>query len=147
MSSLSNNYGDVIYSFTRADAISDGVLADVTSIAKRLGILIPVAITETVHTEFLTFKNCPYDADIVKQRLDLGDHRLHIEAFQVKATVALLNAMKAAINGFSGDTKAFEAECIYDRDDWPVAKGSYIAKVHGGDQGEPVMTIGKNHDF
>lgn len=41
-------FGDVIYSYTRAQAIEDGVLVDVTSVAREAGIGFPVAITRAV---------------------------------------------------------------------------------------------------
>src|ERR1019366_7436165 len=40
-------FGDVIYSYTRKQAIEDGVLVDITEMAKEAGIKYPVAITST----------------------------------------------------------------------------------------------------
>ncbi len=42
---------DVIHSYTRADAIEDGVLVDVTETAKEAGFKIPVALTAAVWAE------------------------------------------------------------------------------------------------
>jgi hypothetical protein len=39
-------FGDVLYAYTRAQAIEDGVLADVSDMAKEAGFRVPVAITE-----------------------------------------------------------------------------------------------------
>jgi hypothetical protein len=39
-------FGNVIYSYTRAQAIADGVLIDVTDEAKAHGFKVPVAITD-----------------------------------------------------------------------------------------------------
>ena len=47
MNDLSDILGDVIYSYTRAQAIADGVLVDVTETAKEAGFRWPVAITRT----------------------------------------------------------------------------------------------------
>ena len=41
-------FGEVIYSYSRAQAIEDGVLVDVTSVAREAGIGFPVAITRAV---------------------------------------------------------------------------------------------------
>jgi hypothetical protein len=41
-------FGDLIYSYSRADAIADGVLIDVTETAKEAGFRHPVALTATV---------------------------------------------------------------------------------------------------
>ena len=45
--SLLNQF-DVIYTYTRKQAIEDGVLVDVSSTAKEAGINFPVALTSTV---------------------------------------------------------------------------------------------------
>lgn len=44
-------YGEIISVYTRAQAIADGLLHDVTEIARGLGFRWPVAITEGVATE------------------------------------------------------------------------------------------------
>lgn len=41
-------FGDVIYAYTRAQAIEDGVLVDVTEMAREAGFRFPVAMTATV---------------------------------------------------------------------------------------------------
>lgn len=41
-------FGDVIHSYTRAQAIDDGVLIDVTGTAKEAGITFPTAVTSEV---------------------------------------------------------------------------------------------------
>ena len=38
-------FGEVIYAYTRAEAIADGVLIDVTETAKEVGFRLPVALT------------------------------------------------------------------------------------------------------
>ena len=44
---------EVIYAYTRAQAIEDGVLVDVSSVAKEAGIKFPVAMTSTVWGEYV----------------------------------------------------------------------------------------------
>ncbi|MGD0778471.1 MAG: DUF6573 family protein [Candidatus Solibacter sp.] len=44
---------EVIYAYTRAQAIEDGVLIDVSSVAKEAGIKFPVAMTSTVWGEYV----------------------------------------------------------------------------------------------
>ncbi len=48
MSTTENIFGPVISSYTRADAIDDGVLIDVSETASEAGIVFPVAMTRTV---------------------------------------------------------------------------------------------------
>ncbi len=43
------NDADIVSKYSRADAIKDGTLADVTEQAKDCGFTVPVAITDTVH--------------------------------------------------------------------------------------------------
>ena len=46
-------FGEVIYSYTRAQAIEDGVLIDVTRMAQEAGFKYPVAITASVWHEYI----------------------------------------------------------------------------------------------
>jgi len=44
-----NNDWNVIFSYTRAQVLADGVLIDVTTQAKVLGFRVPVAVTENLY--------------------------------------------------------------------------------------------------
>ena len=44
-----NNDWNVIFSYTRAQALADGVLIDVTTQAKSLGFRVPVAVTDHLY--------------------------------------------------------------------------------------------------
>ena len=46
---LSDVFGPVIHSYSRADAIRDGVLVDVTDAATEAGFRVPVALTAAAH--------------------------------------------------------------------------------------------------
>ncbi len=46
-------FGEVIYSYTRAQAIEDGVLADVSDMAKEAGIKFPVAVTTGLWEKYI----------------------------------------------------------------------------------------------
>jgi hypothetical protein len=59
---------DVIFSYSRADAIRDGVLIDVSSRAKSLGYRIPVALTAGLHD---TLTAGASDEAEISVRLDL----------------------------------------------------------------------------
>ena len=48
MDNLTEFYGEPVYVYSRADAISDGVLVDVSQMAKGAGFQYPVAVTRTV---------------------------------------------------------------------------------------------------
>ena len=44
---------EVIYAYTRAQALEDGVLVDVSEMAKEAGIRFPVAVTATVYGKYV----------------------------------------------------------------------------------------------
>jgi len=46
-------FGEVISSYSRAQAIEDGVLVDVSSVAREAGIKFPVAMTQTVWGKYV----------------------------------------------------------------------------------------------
>ena len=46
-------FGEVISSYSRAQAIEDGVLVDVSSVAREAGIKFPVAMTRTVWGKYV----------------------------------------------------------------------------------------------
>lgn len=46
-------FGEVIYAYTRKQAIEDGVLVDVSDMAKQAGIRFPVAVTSAVWHDFI----------------------------------------------------------------------------------------------
>jgi len=47
-------FGEVIYSYTRAQAVADGVQVEVTKTAQEAGIKFPVFLTRTVFDSFVT---------------------------------------------------------------------------------------------
>ena len=51
---LSEMYGPPISVYTRAEAIEDGVLIDVSETAKEAGITFPVAVTHRLWAEYIT---------------------------------------------------------------------------------------------
>ena len=57
MNNLTDIFGDVIYSYTRAQAIADGVLVDVTEMAKEAGFKWPVAITRSAWEDCVEWSN------------------------------------------------------------------------------------------
>jgi hypothetical protein len=50
-------FGDVIYSYSRDAAIDDGVLIDVSEVAKEAGFRVPVAVTEAVWEDCIQWSN------------------------------------------------------------------------------------------
>ena len=48
-----NPFGELIFRYTRAQALADGVLVDVTEMAREAGFQIPVALTHAVWAEYV----------------------------------------------------------------------------------------------
>ena len=51
---LESPFGEVIYSYTRAQAIADGVQVDVSKVAAEAGIKFPVFLTRAVYEAYVT---------------------------------------------------------------------------------------------
>jgi hypothetical protein len=61
--------GNIIFAYTRAQAIADGVLVDVTETAKEAGFKVSVVLTDTVHAEYV---QVPAGVDDQTSRETLG---------------------------------------------------------------------------
>ena len=128
-------FGPVIYAYTRAQAIEDGVLIDVTETAKEAGFKLSVAITAALHgrlTPTLADQNLGQDYD--GRLWDV----LWLAAFTVKLadpgmdTVTFTVALQEA-EGKSGQ---------------PHNTDLRLRAVYGpGDEDEPVVTIGFPEDL
>jgi hypothetical protein len=128
-------FGPVIYVYTRAQAIADGVLVDATETGKEVGFKLPVAITDALHSRLT-----PTRAD---QALGQSyDGRLW--------DVLWLAAFTIKLADHGTDTVTFtvalqEAEA---KSGQPQNTNLRLRAVCGpGDEGEPVITIGFPEDF
>jgi hypothetical protein len=127
--------GEVIYAYTRSQAIEDGVLVDVTETAAEVGFKYPTAVTAALWADI---ENIPefYVWEEPNGRL--------WDILWVAASNARSKARK--------DAKAtrFTFEVILhtgptsDEKDWPI---ELVFDCGPGDQGEPVLTIGYASDF
>lgn len=53
MESIQEIFGDVIYSYSRKQALEDGVLVDLSDLGREAGIKFPVAVTNAVWSEYI----------------------------------------------------------------------------------------------
>jgi hypothetical protein len=53
MESIQKIFGDVIYGYSRKQALEDGVLVDLSELAREAGIKFPVAMTHGVWVEYI----------------------------------------------------------------------------------------------
>lgn len=117
-------FGNLIYSYTRAQAIADGVLIDVTDEAKAHGIKVPVAITDHL---FHAYVEVPAGLETEGQSVTGRLHDL------------LTLAMIAARTSKGTDRAYFKVAFL-------MAPGrtetvQVIAHIGPGDTAEPVLTI------
>lgn len=116
---------NLIYSYTRTQAIEDGVLIDVTEEAKPYGFKVPVAVTDNLYYRYLS---------VVPEELESEGQsttgRLHD---------VLTLAMIAAKRTIHTDRVSFKVDFL-------MAPGrtetvQVIAHIGPGDTPEPVVTI------
>lgn len=114
---------EIISRYTRADAIADGELIDVSEMAKEAGFKFPVALTRAVYQGYVV----PSPEDIANGQDKEG--RLWDTLWM------LYVAIKSSNNGSRVDYKV-----IY-RMNEKNKTATLKALVHPGDQAEPVITI------
>ena len=121
-------FGDVIYSYTREQAIADGVLIDVSKMAKEAGIKFPVALTSAVWHEYIL------PGEKLKNYAQSEDGRLWDALWMFRCS-----ARKNA-----SDIMYFDLYFLMNGNDNPEQKLVTLKAVCGpGDNGEPVITIMK----
>lgn len=114
---------DVIYSYTRAQAIADGVLIDVTETAREAGVRFPVAVTAGLWQKYIV----PDEASA-----------LHCQSVEGRLWDTLW-LFRWAAKGSAGDVLFFEVSY--------VMKGRKMSKVKlkavcgPGDTPDPVITL------
>jgi hypothetical protein len=112
----------VIHAYTREEAISDGVLVDVSEMAREAGFRYPVAVTRWVYEECIAVPTDTFGQDTRGRLWDL-----------------LVVLSVACRNGSLQDETLFR---LLVRNDNREAKGNTLKAVcHAGDAGEPVITV------
>lgn len=126
---------DLIHHYTRADALDDGSLVDVTETAKEAGFRIPVALTWTAWSDCVAWAE--EDTECVVYQDESG---------------RLRDLLWMAINAARRNTEASRLEFKVlriprdSRTGQPVSV-PLVLDIGPGDQGEAVITIGFAEDF
>jgi hypothetical protein len=113
---------DVIFAYTRKQAIADGVLVDVTDMAKEAGFRIPVAMTSTVYVRYVEVPKDAHGQDIKGRLWDI----LHMLKYVIKSQASNRNELRFQVivnNGQGGRKVTLKSVC------------------GPGDEGEPCITI------
>jgi DNA repair protein RadC len=125
----------VIYSYTRSQALADGVLVDVSQMASEAGFRYLTAITADLHARLT-----PNQWEV-----DLG------QSYEGRVWDVVFMASFAALHAGKADQSQFEASLFeVDQDPPHITHRSTLKlwiAVGPGDQAEPVITIGFPEDF
>ena len=128
-------FGPVVFSYTRAQALADGVLVDVSSTAVEAGFRFPVAVTEAVWKDCIEWS----EEDSQQQVHQDQSGRLWDVLFMAYIAVRTNPKVQGLINygivrvprdGLTRRPKRVELKLV----------------LSGGDQGEPVLTIMQPHE-
>ncbi|MCP4284514.1 MAG: hypothetical protein GY792_08690 [Gammaproteobacteria bacterium] len=123
-------FGEVISTYTRAQAIEDGVLVDAGPMAKEVGFTLAVALTSAVWADCVVWS----DDDSQKQG--------HQDQSGRHYDVLFMAAFAIRTSEDSGDRLLYELYRI-PRDGYSTEAKPVTLKliIRPGDQGEPVLTI------
>lgn len=125
-----NPFGDVIYSYTRAQAIEDGVLIDATEMAVDAGFKYPVALTAATWADCVAWS----DADNEWQAYQDQSGRLWDVLFMASYAVRTANNANQQLR--------FDLQRIPRDGRTTKSQRLTLKLVLGpGDDGEPVITI------
>jgi hypothetical protein len=123
-------FGEVISTYSRAQAIEDGVLVDVGEMAIEAGFRIPVALTSAAWSDCVVWS----DADSERQVYQDQSGRLFDVLYMAH------HAIRSSRSG--GDRLTFELYRVpRDGKSTKAAITTLKLIVSPGDQGEPVVTI------
>jgi hypothetical protein len=128
-------FGPGIFSYTRAQALADGVLVDVTETAKEAGFKLPVAITEALHSRLTPTKA---DQSLGQDYEGWLWDVLWLAVFTIKLADPGTDTVNYTVVLQEAEAQSGQPQNIDLR----------LRAVCGpGDEGEPVVTIGFPEDF
>jgi hypothetical protein len=127
-------FGAVVFTYSRADALEDGILVDVSEIAKEAGFLLPVAVTAALWGDI---NNIPEGSgqDVNGRLWDvltMASHAVHVAVAQGGGRTNTLRYQ--VILTLPGG--ASEDESLY----------SIKSVIGPGDDGKPVFTLMQPHE-
>ena len=136
-------FGPVICSYTRADALSDGMLVDVSEMAQEAGFKIPVAVTTSVWEECIYWPE-----DEANGYGQSTDGRLWDVLFMAHCEIASARGneqdLEYKLNVIPRGTKPENTGAI---DDFTGAILTTLKiNIGPGDNGEPVITIMQTYE-
>lgn len=129
--SLEDIFGPVIHAYTRAQAIADGVLVDVTEAAREVGFSVPVALTRAAWLDLVHWTEETEKRKGFTGQCERG--RLHDVVWM---------AYLAARRGTPRDRMLYQMIRTPEKGRGLQARKVVVKAVCGpGDEGEPVVTL------
>ena len=121
--------GDVVFTYTRKEAIEDGVLVDLTDIAKESGFKVPVAVTDTVfHTYLDPDEELKAYGQSLRGRIQDMLFMLYLSARKNTESIVLFEVCFLLKPGYDPETVSLKSV------------------IGPGDEGEAVITVMLPHE-
>lgn len=116
---------NLIYSYTRAQSIADGVLVDISQEAQALGFRVPVAVTGTLYNKYI----------------ECSDYMKITGENTIGRLCELLESLIKAIRDISGSVGELHFQFSVEMKGAGLTEVPVWACVNFGDSGERVITI------
>ena len=127
---VKSSFGETIYAYTRAQALEDGVLVDVSEMAREAGFKVPVAVTRAVWDQYIEWTVEDTNNQTVQdERCRLWDVLWRL-MFAIKTTDSEADPIIYQFDMIPRDGKSRSAKRI-----------KLKSFIGGGDKREPVLTI------
>lgn len=140
VAALEDLFGPVIYSYTRAQAIKDGELTDLSALATEYGFTIPVAITREAHADFIA-----WDERTEARKSDSTGQDETGRAWDV--LTMLKHAISRNPKAGEGDRLPFDVYRIQPQGRGTAARRARLTAVLSGDDtGAPCLTVMMPHE-
>lgn len=126
---MNSLFGNVVYTYTRANAIADGELVDVSVIAKEAGFRLHVAVTRTVWEKCVAW--------------NLIDNKTQVNQDESGRLWDVIWMLRCAINSFKDKSVMQYRLYVIPRDGRSRRPKltTLKASIHCGDEGEAVITV------
>jgi len=128
--STESYFGDVISTYTRAQAIEDGVLIDAGSIALEAGFTGPVALTSAVWADCVAWSDDDSQKQVHQDQSGRLWDTLYMAAYAIRTSTGSGDRMLYELYRIPRDGHSMEAQLV-----------ALKLIIGPGDHGEPVMTI------
>ncbi|MEM1402977.1 MAG: DUF6573 family protein [Pseudomonadota bacterium] len=128
-------FGEVVFQYTREEAIADGVLIDATELARDVGFRYPVALTAAVWEDCVAWDDTDSERQIHQDLIGRLWDVLFLAGHGARSANAGSKRVSFEIDRIPRDGQSTRAETTV-----------LIMVIGPGDNGEPVITILQPHE-